>query len=115
MADADVVLLYVTVPTKDEGLRLGRSLVEDRLAACANVYDGATSIFRWEGAVQQENEALLIAKTPRDLVDAATDLIVLEHPYDCPCVLAVPVAGGHQDFLTWINAETADEGDDGEG
>ena len=102
---ADPVVLYITVPNREEGLRIGRALVEEKLAACANVIDGLTSIFRWEGAVQEESEALLIAKTDRNLVDAASDLVKLEHSYDCPCVLALPIIGGNQDFIGWISAE----------
>jgi periplasmic divalent cation tolerance protein len=103
---ADPVVLYITVPNREEGLRIGRALVEEKLAACANVIDGLTSIFRWEGAVQEESEALLIAKTDRNLVDAASDLVKLEHSYDCPCVVALPIIGGNQDFIGWISAET---------
>jgi periplasmic divalent cation tolerance protein len=103
---ADPVVLYITVPNREEGLRIGRALVEEKLAACANVIDGLTSIFRWEGAVQEESEALLIAKTDRTLVDAASDLVKLEHSYDCPCVVALPIIGGNQDFIGWISAET---------
>ena len=102
---ADPVVLYITVPNREEGLRIGRALVEEKLAACANVIDGLTSIFRWEGAVQEESEALLIAKTDRNLVDAASDLVKLEHSYDCPCVVALPIIGGNQDFIGWISAE----------
>lgn len=103
---AEPVVLYITVPNREEGLRIGRALVEEKLAACANVIDGLTSIFRWEGAVQEEAEALLIAKTDRTLIDAASDLVKLEHSYECPCVVALPIIGGNQDFLGWISAET---------
>lgn len=103
---AEPVVLYITVPNREEGLRIGRALVEEKLVACANVIDGLTSIFRWEGAVQEEAEALLIAKTDRTLIDAASDLVKLEHSYECPCVVALPIIGGNQDFLGWISAET---------
>jgi periplasmic divalent cation tolerance protein len=108
---ADPVILYITVPTKEEGVRIGRTLVEEKLCACANVIDGLTSIFRWEGQVQEEGEALLVAKTERSLIDAASDLVKLEHSYDCPCVVAIPIVGGNQQFIDWIAAETtvADE------
>jgi len=104
---ADPVILYITVPTKEEGIAIGRALVEENLAACANVIDGLTSIFRWEGAVQEEGEALLIAKTDRALVDSASDLVKMEHSYDCPCIVALPIVGGNQQFIDWIGSETA--------
>lgn len=103
---ADPVILYITVPNREEGISIGRALVDENLAACANVIDGLTSIFRWEGAVQEEGEALLIAKTESELVDAASDLVKMEHSYDCPCVVAIPIVGGNQQFIDWIAAET---------
>lgn len=105
---ADPVILYITVPTREEGISIGRALVEENLAACANITDGLTSIFRWEGVVKEEGEALLIAKTERALVDAATDLVKMEHSYECPCVVAVPIVGGNQQFIDWIAEETAE-------
>jgi periplasmic divalent cation tolerance protein len=99
-------LLYVTSGSEEEALRIGRTLVEARLAACANVVPGTTSVYWWEGAVQQEAEALLIVKTRAALVETVTARIQALHSYDCPCVLALPIAGGHQPFLDWIEEET---------
>lgn len=103
---ADPVVLYITVPNREEGIAIGRALVDENLAACANVIDGLTSIFRWEGQVQEDGEALLIAKTERALIDAASDLVKMEHSYDCPCIVAIPIVGGNQQFIDWIAAET---------
>ena len=101
-------LLYVTAETEDEAKAIGRSLVEARLVACANVIAGMTPIFRWKGRVQEGSEAILIAKTRADLVPAATRLIVEAHAYDLPCVIALPIETGHQPFLDWIGTETGD-------
>ncbi|MBE0530133.1 MAG: divalent-cation tolerance protein CutA [Rhodospirillales bacterium] len=98
--------IYVTAGSKDEALSIGRLLVEERLAACANVIPGTTAIYWWEGKVQEGAEAVLILKTRSDLVDAATARIRSVHSYTCPCVLALPVADGNRDFLTWIVNET---------
>ena len=105
----ETVTLYITVGSKQEGIELGRELVGAKLAACANVIDGLTSIFNWEGAVQEEGEALLFAKTRRDLVDAATALVREKHSYDCPCVVALPIVGGNGEFIDWIGGETTGE------
>lgn len=102
----DPVALYITVKDKEEGVRIGRALVTEKLAACANVIDNLTSIFRWDGEVREDGEALLIAKTRRELIDAATDVVKLEHSYDCPCIVALPIIGGNADFIDWIYAET---------
>jgi len=98
--------VYITASDADEARRLARALVESRLAACANVFDGMTSVYRWEGAVQESNEAVLIAKTREELVPALTEKIQDLHSYDCPCVVALPLTGGSDEFLAWIAAET---------
>ncbi len=105
----DAVSLYVTCANRAEALNLGRALVEARLAACANVMEGMTSVFAWEGEIQESAEALLIAKTRRDLIDAATDLIKIEHSYDCPCVVALAIIGGNKDFTDWIGTATGED------
>jgi len=102
----DPVVLYITVSDREEGVRIGRALVEENLCACANVSENVTSIFRWEGEVNEASEAVLIVKTQRQHIDAATDLVKLEHSYDCPCVVALPIIGGNQEFLAWIDSET---------
>lgn len=98
--------LYVTASSKDEALSIGRLLVEERLAACANVIPGTTAIYWWEGKVQEGEEAILVLKTRNDLVDAATARVRSLHSYACPCVAALPVAGGNPDFFDWIVKET---------
>jgi len=97
---------YITVGSRDEALAIGRALVEERLAACANVLDGATSIYRWQGAIEQDGEVVLIAKTRADLVDRLTGRVEALHSYDCPCVVALPIDRGNPDYLAWIEAET---------
>jgi Uncharacterized protein involved in tolerance to divalent cations len=102
----DTCLIYITAPTRDEALKLARLLVEERLAACANVLGEITSVYWWDGRLNQEGEAALIAKTREGLVDALVERVRAVHPYDCPCVVALPVTGGNPAFLDWIVAET---------
>jgi periplasmic divalent cation tolerance protein len=99
-------LIYITASDAAEAKRLGRILVEARLAACANVFPEMTPIFWWDGAVQEDSEAVLIAKTRGDLVDAVIDMVRAKHSYDCPAVLAIPIQAGHAPFLDWIDSET---------
>ncbi|MHB8763674.1 MAG: divalent-cation tolerance protein CutA [Deferrisomatales bacterium] len=103
----DRVWIYATAPSRDEALALARTLVAERLVACANVLDGATSVYRWEGAVHEDREAVLVAKTRADLVDAVTARVKALHSYSCPCVVALPIVGGSPEFLAWIGDETA--------
>ncbi|MBL6946131.1 MAG: divalent-cation tolerance protein CutA [Rhodospirillales bacterium] len=103
----DATLLYVTAGSREEALCIGRVLVEKRLVACANVLADSTSIYRWAGDVQEDAEAVLILKTRPALVDEITVEIKGLHSYDCPCVVAVPVAGGNAEFIEWIVKETS--------
>ncbi|HOX46664.1 MAG TPA: divalent-cation tolerance protein CutA [Myxococcota bacterium] len=98
--------VYITAPSAEQAERLGRALVETRLAACANVLDGVTSIYWWQGAIQREREAVLVAKTRSDLVDRLVEEVKRLHPYQVPCVVALPILAGNPDFLAWIAAET---------
>ncbi|CAA7621761.1 divalent-cation tolerance protein CutA [Magnetospirillum sp. SS-4] len=101
-------LIYVTASGRDEALALARALVEARLVACANVLDGVTSLYWWDGKVQEEPEAVMICKTRSDLADAVVARVKDLHSYACPCVVAVPVSSGNPAFLAWIDAETAE-------
>ena len=106
------VLVYVTAGSRDEARMLGRAAVESRLAACANVLPApTTSVYWWEGKVNEAEEVSLILKTRAELVDRLVTLIKERHSYDCPCVVALPIAGGNPAFLDWIDAETAKAGD----
>lgn len=99
-------LVYVTASSKDEALKIARTVVEERLAACANVFQPITSIYWWEGRVQEEGETSFLLKTRADLVDALTQRVKTLHSYTCPCVIALPVAAGNPAFLSWIENET---------
>ena len=102
----DARLIYITTDSAEEARTIGRALVEARLAACANVLGPMTSIYRWEGAVREGEEAVLIAKTAAGLVDGLTAKVQELHSYDCPCIVALPIDGGNLAFLDWIAAET---------
>lgn len=100
------MLVYVTVPDAAEAAAIGRALVAERLVACANVLGPARSIYRWQGKVCDESEHVLIAKTTSSRVEALTARVVALHSASLPCVVALPITGGHVPFLDWIAAET---------
>ena len=102
----ETCLVYITAPNAEEAVAIGRDLVECELAACANVHSPIVSIYRWEGAMQEESEVVLIAKTRRDLVDELSARVADIHSYDCPCIAVLPIEGGHAPFLEWIGEET---------
>lgn len=101
------VLIYVTAEDKAEALKIARAVVGERLAACANVLEGMTAVFRWDDAVQEGRETVLILKTRADLAEALRARVEALHGYDTPCVVALPIVAGNPDFLAWIDAETA--------
>jgi periplasmic divalent cation tolerance protein len=99
-------ICYVTAGSREEALAIGRALVEERLAASANVLDGTASIYWWQGKFEQTQETVLIAKTRAELFPALSARVKQLHSYDCPCVVALPIADGNPDYLAWIVAET---------
>ncbi len=103
----DFCLLYSTFASADEAFSVASSLVEKRLAACANVHGGVRSVYRWQGKVEQAAEAVLVAKTSRGKVDAAIAEVKRLHSYEVPCIIACPIEAGFAPFLQWIADETA--------
>jgi periplasmic divalent cation tolerance protein len=98
----DTIAVLVTAPSADKAAEIARTLVEEQLAACGNVIPALRSIYRWEGKVHDEPEALLILKTRANLFEALRARIVALHPYQVPEVLRLDVADGHLPYLQWI-------------
>lgn len=105
-SDTEYRFIYVTAKDRGEALSIGRSLVEQRLVACANVVGGMTAVYVWEGKVEEGEEAVLIAKTTADRVEAAIAAVKAVHTYTCPCIVALPILTGHPDYLAWIHDVT---------
>ena len=94
-----------TAPDAQVAATLARGLVEDRLAACVNVIPAVRSFYRWEGAVHDESEVLLVAKTDHERLDGLITALAASHPYDCPEIVALPVADGLPAYLDWIGEQ----------
>ncbi len=99
-------LVYMTMGSLEEARRIGRALVEERLAAAVNIITGVASIYRWHGAIHEADEVLVVAKTRQERLGALTARVREMHAYDCPGVVALPVVGGSEPYLRWIAAET---------
>ena len=97
-----IIMVYVTTPTKAVALRIARAVVADKLAACANVLPGASSVYRWKGGVEEATECVLILKTCKTHFKKLETRIKVLHGYDVPCIVAVPVTAGHKPFLDWV-------------
>jgi len=103
---AEALVVLVTAPSPEKAAELGRSLVSERLAACANVLPGIRSIYWWEGKVQDEPEALILLKTTRARFEALRDRVLALHPYQVPEVVALGIEAGSEKYLQWIAGET---------
>lgn len=103
----DAIQVMTTTSTKADATRLARTLVEERLAGCVQVAGPITSIYRWDGAIEEAEEWLCIAKSRADLFERLEQTLRAIHPYDVPEVLAMPVLAGSQGYLDWLAGELA--------
>jgi periplasmic divalent cation tolerance protein len=99
-------MIYVTASSQDEAMKIGRALVDEKLAACANVLGATASIYRWQGKVEEAQEVVVILKTRRDLANTAVARIKDLHSYDVPCAVVYEAVAGLPEYLDWIARET---------
>jgi periplasmic divalent cation tolerance protein len=104
---ADICEVVITAADADWLARFTRRLVEDRLAACGHQIAAIRSIYRWDGAVQDDAEARVALHTRTALVEAIVARADAEHPYDVPCVIALPVVAANPAYAEWVVAETS--------
>jgi len=100
-----IQFVYITTGDKEEARQIGMALVESRLAACVNIIDQMTSMYRWEGKIQEDQEVILIAKTTQKNVPALKEKVKGMHSYDCPCIVCLSVTEGNEPFLEWIQGQ----------
>ena len=102
----EYVIVLTTLPSDTESGALGRTLVEERLAACVNLLPPMDSFYRWEGQVEQDTERQVIIKTARDRVAALWDRIRELHPYETPEFVVLSIQDGSDAYLRWIGDST---------
>lgn len=100
------VVIYTTCASETEASRIGRSIVAERLAACANILGNMHSIYHWQGALEDGAETVLLLKTRAEFADAVIARVRELHSFSVPCIIALPVTAGSPDFLAWIDSET---------
>ena len=103
---ADVVLVLTTLGASADADAFARTLVEERLAACVNVLPLMSSTYRWKGAVERDDERQLVIKTTGARVAALQERVRELHPYETPEFLVLPVAGGSDAYLGWVEEST---------
>lgn len=106
-----VVVVLITAPEGEVADGLARTLVEERLAACVNVLPGVRSVYRWQGAIAEDREALLLVKLGREGLGRLRERVLELHPYDVPEVVALSAAGGLETYMEWVVRETMPEGE----
>ena len=94
--------VYVTYPNVEEARAVSKTIVEARLAACANISSPHESLYWWNGALQSDNEVAVIYKVTDEGFKALKDEVLKHHSYDVPCIVALPIEDGHKPFLGWV-------------
>jgi len=97
-----IILAYITCRDETEAIKIGKGLVENRLAACVNILDGMTSIFWWADKIEEFTETVLIAKTNEGSWDELEAFVKQNHSRICPCIIALRVVSGNQDYIDWL-------------
>ena len=103
----DYLIIYVTAPDEETAAGIARALVEEKLVACAGIVPGVRSIYRWKGAVEDQQEVLIMAKTGKELFERVEARVKEMHPYEVPEIVAVPLTCGSHEYLEWL-AESID-------
>lgn len=100
-----VLLVYITTPNQAEAKRIAKILIEEKLAACANILPAIESVYYWEGELEQSSESLLLLKTHTEVFESLMERAKELHPYELPCIVALPLCHGLPGFLNWVAEE----------
>ena len=101
-----VTTIYITTNSKEEAMEIARTTVKEKLAACANILGEVSSVYAWNGEIAEEKEIALLLKTSNKLIKRLTERVKALHSYDCPCITALNIFDGNDDYITWIKQET---------
>ncbi len=107
---ADFIEVQTTTARQDEAQQIAQALVEQRVAACVQISGPITSVYRWQGAIEKDQEWRCTAKTTRALFPAVEKAIRELHQYDTPQIIALPIELGSEDYLRWVDEMTAPKG-----
>ena len=100
----EYIVVLITTSSLDEAKSIGSSLINNKLAACTNVISSVESIFKWQGEVCNEKEAMLIVKTRKDIFNDLQSKVKELHSYDVPEIIALPILDGNSDYLKWLDS-----------
>jgi len=105
LKDSEYVVLFITTAADEEAQLISRVLLEQRKAACINIVPRVSSLFWWQGNIDSAQESLLVVKTRASLVAEIVQLVKEIHSNDVPEIIALPIVGGNQDYLEWLDRE----------
>lgn len=103
---SNYIVIYITTRSVNEAKKIGRALVEEKLAACSNIISPIRSIYSWQGKICDDKEALMILKTKKTLFKQIVARVEQLHSYDVPEIIAMPIIEGSGKYLSWLNKET---------
>ncbi|MFC1967101.1 divalent-cation tolerance protein CutA [Chloroflexota bacterium] len=103
MKETAYIVVLITTETDEEAQQISALLLEKKLAACVNIVPGVKSLFRWENKVESAQESLLVVKSRQDRLPLIIDMVKTNHSAAVPEIIALPVIGGHRDYLDWID------------
>jgi periplasmic divalent cation tolerance protein len=107
---AEIVFVYMTAADEGEAIAIARTIVTERLAACANILPGMRSVYRWDGKVEEGREVVLIAKTRTDRFPDLAARVRELHSYATPCIVELPIGRGDAPYLDWLVRENSPGG-----
>jgi periplasmic divalent cation tolerance protein len=107
MSETDIIVILCPCPSTEVAQTILRTLLEARLIACGHIPAAGQSLYRWEGKIEQSAEVYALLKTQARHYTACEAAIKRLHPYEVPCIIALPVGQGDEGFLTWVKSETA--------
>jgi periplasmic divalent cation tolerance protein len=111
MNQNDFRLIYITCKNKEEAIRIGRTLVQEQLVACANIIDPILSIYRWKDEIVEDTEAILILKTIGVNMISIESKVKSIHSYSNPCIVSFKIEDGSEMYFDWIRSSIVQQGD----
>lgn len=108
MTETSSIVVFVTASTEEEARRIAELLLDQRKAACVNIVPRVDSLFWWQGKLDSAQESLLIIKTKASLLPEIVNLVKGVHSYEVPEIIAMPIIGGNEDYLKWLNSEVTE-------
>jgi periplasmic divalent cation tolerance protein len=103
--NAGMIVVYTTLPSESDARKIGRELVEEKLAACVNIFPGMVSVYRWQDNIETANETVLLIKTRKDMSKQILEALTARHPYTVPALVVFEPQYVASPYLDWLSAQ----------